>query len=106
MQDTLAFKITYDAKITVQQDMTVFMSAVSSPSESTNGNLKTFSFTQDKKIPTYLIAMAVGDITKEQVGSRVSVISEPSEIKKDMYNLKDMQKYLDATEKYLTPYAW
>ena len=34
--------------------------------------------------------MAVGDLTKEQVGNRVSVISEPSEIKKATYDLKDM----------------
>ena len=39
-----------------------------------------YSFSSDIKIPSYLIALAVGDLEKATLGNRVNVIAEPAQI--------------------------
>lgn len=45
-------------------------------------DFKIYEFEQKIPIPTYLIALAVGDIHYRQLGNRVGVISEPSQLDK------------------------
>lgn len=110
MQDSLAVKITYDAKITVERHFVVRMSALSqgytTDLKGQGESTRTFVFSQDNKIPPYLIAIAAGDLAYKSVGARVGIIAEPGEMKRIEYQMKDMQKYVDMTEQYLTPFQW
>lgn len=44
----------------------------------TKGSKNTFSFEQTHLIPSYLIALAVGDLRYQKIGKRTGVVSEPS----------------------------
>lgn len=54
-----------------------FTTDLKSEGEST----RTFQFVQDTKIPPYLIAMAAGDLQYKKIGNRVSIITEPGQMK-------------------------
>ena len=62
MQDTPAVKFTYDAKITVPNELKAKMSANDTGSEAVGEEKTMYSFKNDIKIPSYLIALAVGDL--------------------------------------------
>jgi leukotriene-A4 hydrolase len=82
-QDTPGAKFTYTAEITVPKDLSVVMSALRSndeqPRKSADGTLVTYGFTQKVCIPSYLLAIAVGNLSCKKFGknSRCSVWSEP-----------------------------
>ena len=64
-QDSPSVKITYSAKVSVPQGLRALMSAVPSGNE---GNV--FTFDQRIAIPSYLIAISVGDVVGIKVGPR------------------------------------
>lgn len=57
-------------------------------------------------MPSYLIAIAVGDIEYRSLGRRVGVITEPCELDKVAWELDELETFLDYAEDYLTPYIW
>jgi leukotriene-A4 hydrolase len=74
-------------------------------------NTTTFHFYQDIKIPSYLLAIAVGNLAVQHIGdeySRSSVIAEPGADYLDRYanELSELDDLLNATEAWLTPYIW
>jgi len=50
--------------------------------------------------------MAAGDLEYKSLGPRAGIIGEPSEIQTISYQMKDLSKYVDMTEQYLTPFQW
>ena len=89
MQDTPAIKVTYTANVTVANTgYVVRMSALSiGTSVSADQKQKTFRFSQQIPVPSYLIAFSIGDLVEEFIGKRSSVISEPKKIKDDVTEL-------------------
>lgn len=79
MQDTPANKVTYTANITTTKEFVVKMSA-NDTSVASNDTHSISSFNCSLPIPTYLIAIAVGDLVSRDLGGGVIVITEPSEI--------------------------
>ena len=65
-----------------------------------------FTFDCSIPIPSYLLALAVGNIVYESVGARVGVLTEPTMMEECKSELSDLETYLDTTEDYLTPYIW
>jgi leukotriene-A4 hydrolase len=57
-------------------------------------------------MPSYLIAIAVGDLEYRSLGRRVGVITEPSQMDFVATELSDLETLLDKTEEYLTSYIW
>ena len=64
------------------------------------------SFANDIHIPSYLLALAMGDLEYKSLGRRVGVITEPSQMEKVATELEDMGDLLDAVEAYMGPYIW
>ncbi len=111
MQDTPAIKMPYTAHVTVQNvGYTVRMSAnTTSEVVSADGKMKTFSFKQDIPIPSYLIAFSIGNLVEKRVGSRTFVISEPTNIDRDLNELSELDALVNDTEAYVNPpnpYEW
>lgn len=102
-QDSPGLRITYDAKVTVPSDLMALMSAENPTTLSKDG---VYSFKMEQPIPTYLMALAVGDIRFKAIGDRTGVYAVPSVIDAAAYEFEDMQKMLVAAEKLYGDYVW
>ena len=71
-----------------------------------NATATVTSFACDITIPSYLLAIAVGDLEYRSLGARVGVISEPSQIEAAAAELVNMGSILDKVEEYMGPYIW
>jgi len=66
----------------------------------------TYSFELNITIPSYLIAIAIGDIEYRSLGDRVGVLTEPSQMDAVVAELDELGAFLDAVEAYAGPYIW
>ncbi|KAK3906440.1 peptidase family M1-domain-containing protein [Staphylotrichum tortipilum] len=105
-QDTPDVKSTYD--FVIRSPHVVVASGVPLP-EATEaaGDDKIYKFRQNVPIPSYLFALASGDIASAPIGRCSSVCTGPNELKASQWELEDdMDKFLDAAEKIVFPYRW
>src|SRR5574341_1882281 len=65
-----------------------------------------YSFRMHQPIPSYLIALAIGDLRFRSLGPRTGVYAEPSVIDLAARELSDTEKMVVATEKLYGPYRW
>lgn len=100
LQDTPSIKYPYSANITVKTPYVVKMSAQEYTNVSNSDGTMTFRFHQDIKVPSYLIALAVGNLAVEVVGPRASVIAEPGVDYLQFYahELRNLSGLLDMAE--------
>lgn len=71
------------------------------------GTEKTYEFEQKVPIPSYLFAVASGDIVAAKIGSRSVVVTGPNELDDCKWELeRDMDKFMDVAEKLVFPYKW
>ena len=70
IQDSPGIRITYNARITVPKELMAVMSATNPQERSADG---AYSFKMDEPIPSYLIALAVGDLGFKPTGTRTGV---------------------------------
>lgn len=103
-QDTPGVKITYSASVTVPPNLRALMSAV--PLAIDPSTPQTFRFEQKIAIPSYLIAMAVGQLEGIKVGPRTTVWSEPAVVKAAAWEFEETEEFIKAGESFLTPYCW
>ncbi len=103
LQDTPAVRFTYTANVTAPKDVRVVMSAINDANHPLDGN---FSFNQPHPIPSYLLAIAAGDIAAKETGPRSAVYAEPSVVGKAAKEFEDTEKLIASAEKLYGPYAW
>jgi hypothetical protein len=65
-----------------------------------------FHFVMPKAVPSYLIALACGDLTSRAISARCAVWAEPSTIDLAASEFADMEKMVQACEKLFGPYRW
>jgi len=106
LQDTPSNRITYSAEITAPKEFVVKMSANETYVGLVDSDKKVSKFHCAIPIPSYLIAIAIGDLEYKSLGRRVGVITEPSQMDKVATELSDMGDLLDAVEEYMGPYIW
>jgi len=102
-QDSPGIRFTYSAKVTVPKDLMAVMSAVNPQQKNDTG---IYTFKQDKAIPSYLLAIAVGDIEFKAVDNRTGVYAEHSVIDKAKWEFGELGKMVNAAEKLFGPYRW
>lgn len=98
--------MTYSAQVITQNDLVAKMSANETGLASYNATHNIASFHCAIPIPDYLLAIAVGDLVYRNLGTRVGVITEPSQIDFVSLELAEMQVLLDTTEAYIGDYIW
>ncbi|MBZ0204931.1 MAG: M1 family metallopeptidase [Flavobacteriales bacterium] len=103
IQDSPGIRITYDAHVTVPPELMAVMSATNPQEHSPDGS---YSFRMDKRIPSYLIALAVGDLGFKATGTRTGVYAERSVVDTAAWELADMEKMVEAAEELYGPYRW
>ena len=106
LQDTPSNRITYEAAITAKKEFVVKMSANETSVTPVDDTYNRAEFSCAIPIPSYLIAIAIGDLEYRSLGNRVGVITEPSQMDKVATELEDMGDLLDAVEEYMGPYIW
>ena len=106
LQDTPASKVTYSARIIAKNDFVVKMSANETAVNAVNATHNESLFRCDIRIPSYLMAIVVGDLEYRSLGRRVGVITEPSQMDRVANELVNLEQLLDKAEQYLTPYIW
>ncbi|HEV7816606.1 MAG TPA: M1 family metallopeptidase [Janthinobacterium sp.] len=102
-QDTPAVRFTYSARIEAPAGMRVLMSADNDPKASGAGGWK---FTMPQPVPSYLLALAIGEIDVRSLGPRSAVYAEPARIAAAAYELADTEKMIAAAEALYGPYRW
>jgi len=102
-QDSPSIRFTYNADVTVPQELLALMSAENPQKKNEIG---VYHFEQKHAIPSYLMALAVGDIAFKAIDNRTGVYAEPSVLGKAAYEFADMGKMVTAAEKIYGDYRW
>jgi leukotriene-A4 hydrolase len=104
LQDTPWIRATYTATLRVPAGMVAVMAA-----EGDAGNRRgqtTFRFRMPQPIPSYLLALAVGDLDFRAIGPRTGVWAEPSNVDAAAKEFEDVETMLTKTEALYGPYRW
>ena len=96
-------RFTYNAEVVVPKGLMALMSADNPKFKNDNGK---YQFTMNQPIPSYLFALAVGNLEYESLGEQSGVYSEPSVVKKAAKEFSDLPKMISAAEEMYGPYQW
>ncbi|HZW30382.1 MAG TPA: M1 family metallopeptidase, partial [Isosphaeraceae bacterium] len=98
-------RITYAATVRVPPGLTAVMAADAQvqPEEARQG---VFRFAMPQPIPSYLIAMAAGDLVFHALGPRTGVWAEPSVLAAAAHEFHDVEAMVGSIEKRFGPYRW
>ena len=103
LQDTPQVRATYNAKIHTASDVVAVMSAANDPKAKRTGD---YSFVMPQTIPSYLIALAVGDLEFKETGPRTGVYAEKPVVRAAAKEFADTESMVAAAEKLFGPYRW
>ncbi|CAK9109367.1 Leucine aminopeptidase (Epoxide hydrolase) (Leukotriene A-4 hydrolase homolog) (LTA-4 hydrolase) [Durusdinium trenchii] len=105
-QDTPGVKSKYTAKMTAPSPLTVLMSAVPEGEPKEVDGKRCFYFTQKVPIPSYLLAIACGNLASRRLGPRSHVWSEPEAVEACAFEFSDTEKFMSIGEKLFGEYVW
>ena len=103
LQDTPQVRITYDATVRTPENLRAVMSAANDPETPVDGE---YTFSMPQAIPSYLIAIGVGDLAFQGMSDRTGVYAEPSVVESAAYEFADTERMIEVSETLFGPYRW
>jgi len=102
-QDSPGVRMTYEATLRVPPGLMALMSAENGTEKTEDG---VYHFAMRQPIPSYLLAIAVGDLEFRPLGDRSGVYAEPTVVEGAAWEFAEVEAMMDATEKLYGPYPW
>lgn len=102
-QDGPGMRFTYEAQVNVPSNLMALMSA-SNPKML--NELGVYHFIQNKPIPAYLMALAVGNLVVKEPSDRNAIYAEPEIVSAAAEELQNTDLMIDAAESLYGAYAW
>ncbi|MDR3387415.1 MAG: M1 family metallopeptidase [Rudaea sp.] len=103
LQDTPGVRFTYTARVRTPKALRAAMSADNDPNHALDGD---FRFTMPQRIPSYLLAIAIGDLAVKKTGPRTAVYAEPATVELAAKEFEDTETMIQTAEKLYGPYRW
>lgn len=102
-QDSPGIRFTYNATVKVPKELLALMSAENPRAKNSSG---IYTFKQTHAIPSYLMALAIGDISFKTVDARSGVYAEPATLAKASWEFAQMGQMVSTAEKLYGKYSW
>ena len=103
LQDTPAVRFTFTGRVRTPVELFAVMGAENNPHAPRNG---IYEFQMDQPIPSYLLALAVGDIHFSPTGYRTGVYAERAVLDAAASEFDDAENLLKAAERLYGAYRW
>ena len=103
LQDSPSNRLTYSADVKVPTDLLALMSARNPTQLSASGN---YHFEMPYAIPSYLIALAVGDIGFKDLGTGCGVYAEKELLKSCAKEFEDLPQMMSVANELYGKYRW
>lgn len=97
IQDTPGVRVSYTARVATPAGLTPVMSAE---------QLSAGRFSLGQPVPSYLIALAVGDLERREIGPRTAIWAEPPVVEAAAREFSDTEAMIAAVEELYGPYRW
>ncbi|HSH26652.1 MAG TPA: M1 family aminopeptidase/hydrolase, partial [Wenzhouxiangella sp.] len=104
LQDTPAVRYTFDATVRVPENLMAVMGAAGNPHE--RNERGEYSFHMPEPIPSYLMAIAAGDLEFAATGPRTGVYAEPDWIEAAAAEFEPLEEMVDIGERLYGEYRW
>ena len=102
-QDSPSVRFTYSADVTVPKELMALMSAENPQVKSPDGK---YHFEMKQRIPSYLLALAVGDVAFKSLSENTGVYATTDMLELAHNEFSDMPGMVKAAEDLYGPYAW
>ena len=102
-QDSPGVRFTYNARVKVPSNTMALMSAENPTQRNSEG---VYNFKMTQPIPSYLMALAVGNVEFRSVGEHTGVYATPDLIDAAEYEFAEMEDLLVAAEGLYGKYRW
>ncbi|MCC6385713.1 MAG: M1 family metallopeptidase [Bacteroidia bacterium] len=103
LQDSPGIRFTYDAEIECPRSLMAVMSAENDTVLHRNG---IYHFNMPQPVPSYLMALAVGNLRYQAYDHRCGVYAEPQILDQAYYEFADMPAMIDSASMLYGDYRW